>query len=279
MGSILWVIKKGPILWVIFSKPKKGPILWVIFFKKNLCVIIFEKKKFKSASHQKKKGPILWINFQKHKFQVSASGTILWVMRKINSLRIFSKKKQFFKSNENMSHMQKRRCSIRWVVLKKGFDSLSNVQKSSLLWVMCKKRLTSLSQIHKKKKSSILWVKFIKEGSLLWVILKRRCKNLNHFFLKGSILSSHGKKKGWILRVIFKKKSNSLSHIGKGFNSLRQIQRKRVQFSASFLKKVQFLETWKKTKKISILYVIFKKKGPILSVLVKKKFNSWGQTE
>ena len=179
------------------------------------------KKKIKSASHQKKKSPILWIKFQKHKFQVSASGTILWVIWKINSLRNFSQK--IFKSFENMNHMQKKNVqfvesywkkrrfdslshiwkkvqffeshlskegSILWVILRKRFYSLNHIQKkgqffasdlekSSLLWVMFKKK-THFFESYSQKKSSILWVKFIKEGSLLWVILKRRFKYLNH---------------------------------------------------------------------------------------------------
>ena len=77
------------------------------------------------------------------------------------------------------------------------------------------------------KKGSILWVKF----------KKRRFKSLSNF-LEGSIL-----------RVI----------INKAFNSLRHIQRKRIQFFASYSKT-----------KDSILCVAFKeKKGSILCVTFK----------
>ena len=185
MGSILWVIQKGSILWVIFSKQKRSNSLSHIFQKKSLRHNFWKKKKLQVCeSLKKKKGPILWIKFQKHKFQVSASGTILWVMRKINSLRIFSKKKnQFFKSNENMSHMQK-----------KVFDSLSRIEK---------KRFDSLTLNRIYLTKIQFFESYSKRGSILWVTFRKgKVQFFESFWEKGSIL--------WI---IFRKRVNSLRQI------------------------------------------------------------------
>ena len=183
MGSILWVIQKGSILWVIFSKQKRSNSLSHIFQKKNLFVIIFEKKKLQvcDASHQKKKGPILCIKIQKHKFQVSASGTILWVMRKINSLRIFSKKKiNSLNQMKTWVTCKKKRCSIRWVVLKKEvrfFDFESYISdKNSILWIILKKRFNSLSHIFRNKVQ--FFESFWEKGSILWIIFRKRVNSL-----------------------------------------------------------------------------------------------------
>ena len=112
------------------------------------------------------------------------------------------------------------------------------------------------------QKSSILWVKFIKwrftslshtqEGSILSSHIGKGFNSLRHIFFKKKFkfLTSHSKKKGSILCVIFKEK--------------------RVQFSASFLKKVQFCETCKKQRKNQFSEWYSRKKGPILSVLFKK---------
>ena len=141
----------------------------------------WKKKKLSSLRViKKKKSPILWIKFQKHKFQVFASGTILWVIWKINSLRNFSQKK-IFKSFENMNHMQK-----------KMFNSLSRIEKKegSILWlwvVYIWQRFNSLNHIQKEvqffeshlKKGSILWDTFRKKGSILWVILRKKINSLN----------------------------------------------------------------------------------------------------
>ena len=173
MGSILWVIQKGSILWVIFSKQKRSNSLSHIFQKKSLRHNFWKKKNFKSASHQKKKkGPILWIKIQKHKFQVSASGTMLWVMRKINSLRIFSKKKI-----NSLNQMK------TWVTCKKKvFDSLSRIEKrGSILWlwvVYIWQKFNSLN--HTQKEVQFFESHLSKEGSILWVILRKRFYSLNH---------------------------------------------------------------------------------------------------
>ena len=148
-----------------FESSEKISIIWVIW---KTRVQFFESlKKASSLRVFKKKSPNLWIKFQKQKFQVFASGTILWVIWKINSLRNFSKKKNSL--NHLKTWITCKKCSIRWVVMKKKkvrfFDFESYISdKNSILWIIFKKfsesfwekRSNSWSHIEKQERFNSL---------------------------------------------------------------------------------------------------------------------------
>ena len=133
-----------------------------------------------------------------------------------------------------MSHIQKQKKSILWVIflkrvhffesyLKKGSNSLRQTQeiKGPILCVIFKKKVQFFGHISRKK------------GWFLWVVVTKMFNSVSRIFKKGSIL-----------RVILKKFQFFESY--KKFNSLSHMQ-----------KKVQFL--WVISKKSSIRWVIFKK--------------------
>ena len=134
-----------------------------------------------------------------------------------------------------MSHLMS---SILWVIfLKKMLNSLSLFSKSSILWVILKqknwvilkKRFNSLSQIQKKKKFNP-WSQTQKKGSILWVILEHKKS-----WTLGVILQKDFNSLSHIEKRFIKRGSNSMSHF------------KRVQFFESFFwHKVQFFESYKK---------------------------------
>ena len=164
--------------------------------------------------------------------------------------------------------------SILWVIF----------FKDSILWGISRKKFYSLSHIFWKnsvyfesyfKEGSILWVK-LEKSSILWVVLKKKVQFFESYwkkvrFLKVKIFDpkrlkslSHEKKvkffeshekvrkcwisqnepyfqKGSILKVIF------ILWKEKGFDSLRHIWQKMVQFCESCFKRVQFFKSyWKK---------------------------------
>ena len=145
-GSIISVSlqKKSSILWVI----KRGSILWVI--------ILFFEREFNSVSHAKKKGSILWVilkeegsillsHVQKNQFfeSYSKKGSILWV--------ILQKKTQFYES---------------WVIFKKRFNSLSH---------SAKKKTSHLQRVQFcesffYKEFDFLSLFFWTQSSILWII-------------------------------------------------------------------------------------------------------------
>ena len=135
-----------------------------------------------------------------------------------------------------------------------------NLQKGSILWVILWRGFNSLSHQVKEvqffesnfwKSSSIFWVTFHKKSSILWVVFKKMFNSLDHKSVQLSL-----QKMGSILCVMKKKK---------------------VQFfwvtKRAYWKKVQFFESnWKKS---SIHWVIFHTKFKFLSHSEKKEwFNS-----
>ena len=237
-GSILWVIWKISIIWVIWKTRSNSLSHW---------------KKLQVCECLKKKSPNLWIKFQKQKFQVFASGTILWVIWKINSLKNFSKKK-FFKSFENMNHMQKvfdslsrneKKSSILWlwvVYIWQKFNSLNHIQK--ILWVILRKTLKFLES-HWKTRKVQFFASDLEKGSILCVRSRKKFNSLRHTKRRGSNVQ-----KSSLLWVMFERKVHFLSHVRKRLTSLNHIH------------------------KSSILWVIFIKKVSLLWVIFRKRFTS-----
>ena len=195
------MLKKGPILRVIFSKSsileghilfiKKGSSLWVILKKKK--VQFFESLKKKES-----------VQFFESYWKEC---TILWVI--------------FEKGFNSVSHIQKK-ISLSHVGKQEGFNSLTHIRKA----------FNSLSYIRKRvqffesyfQKGSILWVIFnkkevqcfrvfffLKTRAILWGILPRKFNSLSLFLSK-------------------KKRFNSLSHVQKKFNSLSHTKKGPVVF-------------------------------------------------
>ena len=189
----------------------------------------------------------------------------------------------------SMSHVEKKKGSILWVVFEKGVQFCELFSKKSILGVIF------------KKKGWVLWVIFQKEGSILWVVLKKKVQFCESYYWKVQFVESC-EKKGF----------NSFNHIGKRFNSVGHIQEKgsihwdilkkgsilrvklkeRKQFFTSESKKksctlwhfsfdtrfnslsnssrkVQFFESFLGNSG-SILWVIFQKSGSIFRVNQKK---------
>ena len=185
---ILWLIPNKK---VQFFEPylKKSSILWVL-------------KKFSSLS-QSKKGSILWVTF---------------LSEKINSMSRIFKKVLFFESD---FWKKKLFASFFWEkkFISLSHNSLERIQifdyfstKNCNFWVTFKKGFDSLSQVQKK-------------GSSLWAIFSRMFNSPSHFKQRVQFFASYSKK-GSILCVIFKEKVqlyasfeefNTLSHIEKWF--------------------------------------------------------------
>ena len=221
INSLQQIRKKG---FNSLSQTTKGLIL---------CVIIFEKKA-SSLRVIKKKSPILWIKFQKHKFQVFASGTILWVIWKINSLRNFSKK--------SLNHLKtwitckKKKCSIRWVVLKKK----KKVRFFDFESYLSDKNSNSLNHFQKE-------VQFFESH------LKKRFNSLSHFEKKGQFFESDLQKKVQFFESYSKKKKVPRSKKKQFF----ELHSKKVQFFES--EKEKFNSYWEEVhKRGSIQWVIYK---------------------
>ena len=171
-----------------------------------------KKKNFKSASHQKKKVQFFESNFKNINFKSLRQVPFFESWEKSILWEFFFKKNQFFKSNENMSYMQKK---------KKVFDSLSRIEK---------KRFDSLtlSRIYLTKIQ--FFESYSKRGSILWVTFEKRVQ----FF------ESHLSKEGSILWVTFRKGKVQFfeSFWEKRFYSLNH---KKGQFFASDLEKSSIL--------------------------------------
>ena len=227
-GSILRVkLKKGSILWVIFSKNDQF-ILWIIHCVKKKYSLSQTKKETFSLSHVEKKcsifDPIIeWYFWEKIQFFETnrKKGPIHQVIRRFccsNNLLGSNSLSPFVQSVQSIE-WNSRTGSILWDIFKQRFDSLSRIQQN-----LC----------HSEKKNSFLWinkkVQFCESHS-------RKNSDFRVIFKKGSILWV---KKSW-----------------KFFNSLSHIQ-KRVQFFDSCEKKFNFYESclFQKKKKSSILWVI-----------------------
>ena len=128
--------KKSSNNWIIF---KKGSILWVCSFKKSNSLRHMEKR-FNSLSHIFKRVQFFELYFLNEQwFKSMSHGS--------NSLS------QCWKEGFNFyESMLKRRVQFLWVMLKRGFNTVSHVEQNE--------RFNSLSHVEQK-------------GSILWVILKR----------------------------------------------------------------------------------------------------------
>ena len=224
---MMWVVsRKSSMMWVIQKKSS-------YFFEKKICESRLKYLKHIEKSSNNwiifKKGSILWV------CSLKKSNSLRHMEKRFNSLSHILKTVQFFELyflNEqwfnSMSHgsnsmsqcwkegfnfyesMLKRRVQFLWVMLKRGFNTVSHVeqherfnslshveQKGSILRVICWKGFSSLSNI--LKRVSILWVKlkrwvqfsesyFSQSGSILGVIFQSvQClefllkkKTLNH---------------------------------------------------------------------------------------------------
>ena len=165
-------------------------MVWFLkFFKKKVAFCIF-KQKFN-----------FWCCVQKNGFdslsRLQKGGSILWVIKKFNSLNHIQKNVHFFESISkekfnSLSHTgkQDRFNSLSHVGKQERFNSSRHIEK---------KDFNSLSQIEKRfieaqfyesfKKSSILWViffflkkkrfrffesLFLTQSSILWIILVKK---------------------------------------------------------------------------------------------------------
>ena len=148
------------------------------------------------------------------------------------------KRVQFFESNSKKGSI------LSVIFLKKGFNSWRSYfwkKEGSSLWVMFKRRFNSLSHV---KKGSLLWV--MKKSSIIWVRFLIFSKKINYF---GSIL--------WVIWEGCKEKGSVLwvSHIFKKGSILRVTSKEKVQLCESFKKKRKRSFLWVLWKKSSILRV------------------------
>ena len=192
-----------------FGSYRKSSVLWVI--KKVQLLESFWKKVEFLKSYEKKFNSMIFI--QKNQFFESYSKSNIFEScskKEINSESVITKKK-------------KKTGSILRVIVKKGWNSSSNVQK---------KRFIFESHL----KTTVLSVTFLKN---LWVIPKK------HQFLE-----SCSKKKGWILWVIFFWRVNMLWVV-------ILVKKKKVQFFESNSKKSGFnsLSNVEEKGSISMSYV------------------------
>ena len=276
---------------------KRGSIQWVIY------------KEFNSLSHcwNKQKGSILWVIFW--------DGIIFKKLKK--NLDSTKKKAQFFESNgwkkSSILWVQCKKGSTLSVKFKKVFNTLSHfLWKNSTLWVVlikkrvqfesCKKVIQFQFLEHFEKINSLSHIG--KQERFKRHIEKKDFNSLSHIekrlFQKGSIpfFKSHSLSlfltHGSILWVIFldqmfqffasyeRKRCSTLRHIQrKGFNSLRRIERKRVQLFAYLKKGLKSLTHIKKfnslshTKKTPILWLILNKKVQFFEPYLKKSSILW----
>ena len=136
----------------------------------------------------KKRCSILWVIFQ--------TGSNISVSQNFCT-KIFKKWVQF------LWVKLKKKVQFCELYSKKGFNSVSYIQKNQFLETSVKKKVGFFESYFFLKKNSILWV-VSEKSSILWVVL-----------LKSSIR--------W---VMWKKRFNSFNHIGKRFNSVGHIQEK-----------------------------------------------------
>ena len=244
-----------------------------------LCVSLKEKRVQLFASYSKKKVQLfaylkkdwnLWLIFK---------NSILWVTifwNEPNVLTIFQPKKFKF-----------------WVTFKKGFDSLSQVQKKKVQVfeqffskvqyknkssTLIEKRFIKEAQLNESfTKSSIIWVIVtFKEGSILWVIVEKKTKRVQFF----KSFSRQDQSLMWVKK--FEKKKNSLGHFQKnGFNFYEYWWKKGSISMSHVEKSVQFCELYTKKgfnseneiQKNQFLESSLKKLGS-LSHISKRRFNS-----
>ena len=231
----MFFINKNWILWVIIFVWKiqyfESYWKWVQFFES------YQKKEFNSLSQ---------FFSQKQHFES-------YFKKRFNSLSRFFEKKSLSHINKVLNSLSRiQKCSILWVVFKKKLNSSSLVRKrSSILSVILRKRLNSVSQISKR-------VHFFESYQ------QNEFKSLSH--IKRNFKNSS------TLWVIFWKKVQFEASYSRneGFNSLRHVRRKKVQFCESiffFLKKVPFFES--NSKKVQFFVSYLKKKVPFESYLTK----------
>ena len=229
-SSILWVIKKFSIIWLIFLSKW---ILRVIFFfsKKGLILWDICKIKFKSSSHSLKEDSIPWVILKKR------FNTLSHTQRKVRffesystkSLSHFEKRTQFFQSpSEECSILWAnfwKSGSILWVTFQKmGSIFLRHEKEEGSILLSDKKGSILLCQIEKKVQSI---ESYSRQSSSLWVILRKRVVQFIETYSKRGFNSSSN----------FQKRDNSLSQTEKKFNSLSHIEKKRVQFFESYFPK------------------------------------------
>ena len=152
----LWdILKRSSVLCIVFLG-KAQFFESFFFFLTNSKIQFFEshsKKKNNSLSHAQEIS-ILWVIFWKKKFR-SSSHT-----QKIQLFELHSKRVQFFESFfffwKEFKFLIFFLSSILWVIVKKGFNSLSHFsrQDQSFLWVKIFVKKNSMS--HVEKMGSIL---------------------------------------------------------------------------------------------------------------------------
>ena len=205
------------ILWVVFKK-KEFDSLSRIFEKKkfNSLCHIQKKVQFCESYSKKKKGSILWVIFEKSSilWVKQKRSSILWVIPKKDQLffqgiqwytvRPGRPQLQWFNSNaEEKRKIQTKKRPIVWVMFKR-LKSFNHVKKEvSVLSVISRKGFNSLSHIEKKKalkslshikKCSILWHILLLKVTFFWVILKK--KRFNSLSQKrGSFIDTCSKKR------------------------------------------------------------------------------------
>ena len=137
--------------------------------------------------------------------------------------------------------------SILWVLLWRGFNSLSHVENKLQFFVSCWKKVLVLWVISEKFNPLYHITKI---QSFLWVISEKVQSCGSYFQKRSSIL--------WVTL----EKNNSLSHLEKKmFNSMSHFGEKDVQFCESYSKKNSARHI--REKRCSILCVIYSRKRDV----------------
>ena len=190
LNSLSQIIK-GSILWVLIEKQ-----FFESYLKQGSILLshIEKQERFNSSSHVKKS-----FNFEFYFF--------FFLKKKFKFMTIFQPQISFSESHsrkwdrfiescsnksefDSLSHSQKKRGSILWIILNKKvqfFESYSS--KNSILWVKLKEKKVQFFESYSKR-GSILWLIFNKKGSsqikkefnplslkintILWVKLKKK---------------------------------------------------------------------------------------------------------
>ena len=161
------------------------------------------------------------------------------IFKRFNSCRslfFFKKKKP-----KSLSHVKKalvfelckKEGSILCVISRKGFNSLSHIEKRRVQFFESHRKEKSVQVFESYKKGSFLWKILLIKATILWVISEK----------SGSILEGHFFfKKAQVFESCSKRRFNSLSHVKRWFNSLNDVKKK-VQFFEPCKKKVHFFES------------------------------------
>ena len=265
-GSILWVILKKKLKFLSHNQKKKkfnslshisvshtekksashnskkrfnslnqtkSSILWVIL-KNHFFESFFKKKKFNSLRHNSKRKFNSLSHFWKE-------GSILWFCQNLRE------------KDQSLRHIQEKRFILRVIFRKKGSILwVMKKRKVQFLWLMLERRV-QFRESHEKMVQFCESCFFFEKVQLFESFVKRSFNSL-------SFVSHVQKKKNHFFDSCWKSGFDSLTHIEKE-GSVLWVTLSKVQSFDSYFQKVQFLKVifWRG----SSLWVILKKKKKV----------------